>query len=329
VKAIRIRRTGGPEVLEYVDLPTPAVGPHDVLVEARFIGVNMPEVLVRRGVYPDMPSLPLILGIEMSGIVAAVGREVQAFRRGQRVYVSARELASRGGCYAEYIAVPETALYSLPDGVSLESAATLAGLQVAYHLLHSATRGFEYGSVMVTTAGGGIGSAAVQLAVAAGKEVIALAGSDEKVRFAVEQGAAIGINHHASDLAERVAAATSGRGVDLILDPVGGARFPELFDYLAPLGLIVLYSFLGGWPANVIEPMRRRFSSSLALRLFNMHTFDDDRTARRTATSELLRLMETGAIRPAIDSRLPLSDAAGAHALLEGGTVRGRLLLTP
>jgi NADPH2:quinone reductase len=329
VKAIRIERTGGPEVLEYVDVPMPVPGPADVLVKAHAIGVNMPEVLVRRGVYAWMPPLPAIPGIEMSGTVVATGPDVHALRVGQPVYVSARELVHRGGCYAEYIAVPEAAAYVLAASVDLDAAATLAGYQVAYHLLHSATRGFQYGSVMVQAAAGGIGSAIVQLARAAGKHVIAVAGSDEKVRFALEQGAAVGINYRDGGRQGKIDAATGGRGVDLILDPVGGPRFGQLFDYLAPLGLVVLFGQLEGTPGDVVPAMRRHPGKSPALRLFSMHAFDDDPAPRRSATAALLQMLGDGAIRPHIHERLPLAEAARAQALLESSRVLGRLLLKP
>src|SRR5688572_5898565 len=113
MKAIRIEKTGGPEVLQYVDVPTPACAPDQVLVKAHAIGVNMPEVLVRRGTYGWMPPLPAIPGIEMSGAVIEAGAAVREAGVGQRVYVSARELPQRAGCYAEYIAVPERAVYPL------------------------------------------------------------------------------------------------------------------------------------------------------------------------------------------------------------------------
>jgi NADPH2:quinone reductase len=329
MKAICMERPGGPEVLEYVEVPTPVPGPGEVLVKAHAIGVNMPEVLVRRGVYPWMPPLPAIPGIEMSGVVVGTGAEVRALRAGQQVYVSARELVHRGGCYAEYIAVPERALYALPEGVDLAPVAALAGYQVAYHLLHSATRGFRYDSVMVNAAAGGIGSAVIQLARAAGKHVIALAGSDEKVKFAQGLGATVALNHRDTALSEGLAAATGGRGVDLILDPVGGSRFPQFFDYLAPLGLVVLFGFLDGWPPDVVAPMRKHFGKSVAMRLFSMHAFDDDPETRRSATDELLRMLAAGSIRPAIQERLPLAEAGRAHTLLESGRVMGRLLLEP
>jgi NADPH2:quinone reductase len=330
MKAIQITSPGGPEVLEYVDVPTPVAGPDQVLVKAHAIGVNMPEVLVRRGTYPWMPPLPAIPGIEMSGVVVATGGDVRTLGLGQPVYVSARELVHRGGCYAEYIAVAEHAVYALPESVDLDAAATLASYQVAYHLLHSATRGFRYQSVLVQAAAGGIGSAVVQLARAAGKRVIALAGSREKVAFALSQGATVAINYRDAGLEAHIAAATGGDGVDLILDPVGGQRFPTLFDHLAPLGLVVLFGFLEGWPdPDVLVPMKTYFGRSPALRLFSMHSFDDDPGSRRHATAALLRMLGKGTIRPPIQERVPLAEAARAHVLLESGGVMGKLILKP
>jgi NADPH2:quinone reductase len=311
-------------------VPTPKPGPGEVLVEARAIGVCWPEVLVRRGTYAWMPPLPAIPGIEMSGVIAEVGANVTTLRVGQPVWVSARELPHRAGCYAQYIAVGEHVPYVLPPGADFDGAAALANYQVAYHLLHSATRGFQHESVLVQTAAGGVGSAAVQLARAAGKRVIAVAGSDEKCAFALAQGAAIAINYRRGDVKAQVAAATGGAGVDLILDAVAGPRFPELFDHLATLGLIVLYGALDGPPpADLMAAMRRRPGTSPALRQFSIHAFDHDRNARRRATGALLDLLASGAIRPAIHARLPLAEAGRAQALLESGTVLGKLLLQP
>jgi NADPH2:quinone reductase len=330
MKAIRLERPGGPEALAYVEVPTPRPGPGEVLVQAHAIGVCWPEVLVRRGTYAWMPPLPAIPGIEMSGVVVERGPGVAALSVGQPVYVSARELPHRAGCYAEFIAVPEHVPYVVPEGVDLDAVAALANYQVAYHLLHSATRGFRYGSVLVQTAAGGVGSAAVQLARAAGTRVIALAGSDDKVKFALAQGADAAFNYRQGDVREGVAAATGGAGVDLILDAVAGPRFPELFDHLAPLGMVVLYGALDGpAPADLMAALRRHPGRSPALRVFSIHAFDADRDARRHATEELLQLLARGAIRPPIHARLPLADAGRAQALLESGQVLGKLLLQP
>jgi NADPH2:quinone reductase len=329
MKAVQIRRTGGAEVLEYVDTPTPRPGPGEVLVKAHAIGVNMPDVMVRAGSYPTPPPMPAILGLEMSGVVAEVGPGVEGLKAGQAVYVSAREMDKRAGCYAEYMVAPEAALYVVPESLDLDFVATLAGYQVAYLLLNAATRGFTYDSVLVQAAAGGIGSAIVELAHAAGKQVVALVSSDEKIETAMECGATLALNYRAEDLTAQIATATSGRGIDLILDPIGGPGLATLFDHLAPLGLVVMFGFLEGRPENLGQPIFKHAFRSPAVRLFSMHTFDLMPQVRRDATNDLLRLMADGAIRPRIHGRLPLSEAARAHIMLEQRQVKGRLLLKP
>src|SRR5271165_785866 len=149
MKAILLRQPGGPGALEYAELPTPIPGDGEVLVKADTIGVSMPELLVRRGTYNWMPPLPAIPGIEMSGTVAAHGANATTPALGQPVFVSARDLPVRAGCYAEYISVPARAAHPLPSGCSLEAAACLSNYQVAYHLLHTASRGVAVESVLI------------------------------------------------------------------------------------------------------------------------------------------------------------------------------------
>ena len=331
MKAIQMSSTGGPEVLQLVDLPMPMPGPLQALVQAHTIGVNMPEVHVRRGRYSTMPPLPTIPGIEMSGIIAALGEGVHDFKVGDRVYVSARELPHRCGCYAEYIAVDTRALLPLPDAVDLEAAAALSGYQVAWLMLNDATRGFHYETVLVTAAAGGIGSALVQLATAAGKRVCALTSTPEKAAFARTLGAQTAIVQGEAGWNEQLQAATEGRGVDLILDAVAGARLPTLFQHAASLGLVVQYGYLTGWPdsAAVYDAMRASFGKCPALRLFSMHVYDQDPARRRLCNVVLLDLFARGVVRPVIRARLPLAQAAQAHELLEGGGVIGRLVLKP
>src|SRR5690349_21304510 len=143
MKAIQISETGSPDVLKYVELPTPRPGADEALVKAHAIGVCMPETLVRKGTYRWMPPLPVIPGIELSGTVVEVGSGVRGLRVGQPVFVSAREFKERAGCYAEYIAAREHAIYALPEGVDLDQAAGLANYQVAWQLLNSALKGFQ------------------------------------------------------------------------------------------------------------------------------------------------------------------------------------------
>jgi len=329
MKAILFDRPGPPEVLRYTDTPTPVPAAGQVLVRAHTIGVSMPEVLVRRGEYAWMPPLPAIPGIEMSGTIVSLGGGVKSLKIGQAVFVSARELPVRAGCYAEYLAANAEALYPLPPGTDLEAAAALSNYQVAWHLLHSAPRGMPYESVLATGAAGGIGNAIVQLGKLSGKRVIGLVDTEEKAAF-VRSLADAAINSREGSVTERVRELTGGKGVDLILDSIGGAGFVSLFERLAPFGLVVSYGQLDGHPTgDVLGAMRKRMGDSLSLRMFSMHTFDQDRRRRREATEELLRLLAAGRIKPLISVRLPLAEAARAHQMIENGQVLGKLVLKP
>ncbi len=330
MKAILLDRPGPPGVLRYADVPTPVPGPGQVLVRAHTIGVSMPEILVRRGEYGWMPPLPAIPGIEMSGRVAKMGKGVTSLKIGQPVFASARELAVRGGCYAQYLAADADALYPLPHGADLEAAAALSNYQVAWHLLHTAPSGMEVRSVLATGAAGGIGSAIVQLGNAAGKRMLGLVDTEEKAAFVRSLTGDEAINLKTENVTERVRELTGGAGVDLILDSIGGPGFVAHFDRLAPFGLVVFYGMLDGPPkGDVLEVMHRRMGDSLGLRTFSMHIFDHDRPRRREATEKLLRFLAANHIKPMISVRLPLAEAARAHALLENGQVLGKLVLKP
>ncbi len=330
MKAIQMHRTGGPEVLDFVDLPTPEPGPGEVLVQAESIGIGMPEILVRTGRYAWMPPLPAVPGIEMAGRIAAVGAGVTGLQPGQPVFLTARELPVRAGCYAEYAKAPAEAVYPLPDGVDMDAAACLCNYQVAWHLLHSATNGFRYESVLVWAAAGGVGSALVQLAKIAGKQVIAIASDAGRCAFAQVLGADACIDRRRDDIGVAIAELTDDRGVDLILDPVGGPDFARNVAWLAPLGLLVNYGQLeGDADPGIGAALRGRFGDSPGLRYFSMHTFDHDRPRRRAAMDALLPLLASGQLRPPIQARYPLAAVRQAHALFDSGTVLGKLILKP
>jgi len=330
VKAIRITKTGGPEVLEYVELPTPEPGPGEVLVKAHAIGVCMPETYVRKGIYRWMPKLPTIPGIEMSGTVVKVGPDVRALKVGQAVFVTAREFEERAGCYAEYVKAPEHKLYPVPQGVDLDQVAGLANYQVAWHLLNTALRGFQYESVLVMAAAGGVGTAIVQLAKAAGKHVIGVVSSEARGRFARSQGADAVVDRTRGDIAEQVLAQTRRRGVDLILTVAGGRGMISLFDCLDRFGMLLLYGRLEGPPQGDINAaIEKAPVRSLAYRYFSIHTLDDWPEMRARATNALLRLLQDGTIQVPIYDRIPLADAARAHRVFESGEVMGKLIMKP
>ena len=335
MKAILLRRTGDPSVLEYTEVPTPRPGPGEVLVKADTIGVSMPETLVRKGTYAWMPPLPAIPGIEMSGTIVETGpplpdKDVSDRKVGQNVFISARDLPVRAGCYAEYIAVPARAAHPLPSGVDLEAASCLSNYQVAYHLLHTAARGVEARTVLVHTAAGGVGSAAVQLALIAGMRVIGVAGSEAKRQAVLRLGATHAFNHRTDDVVARVREATSGEGADLILDPIGGKGFGRNFAMLAPLGLVISYGRLDGPPdPGFVQAMREHHEVSPAVRFFTIHSFDHRPDIREAATTALLDHLAAGRIRPLIHARLKLAEASRAHEMLESGEVIGKIVMKP
>jgi NADPH2:quinone reductase len=332
MKAILLTRTGDPSVLDYVEVPTPEPKAGEVLVKADTIGVSRPELLVRRGVYAWMPPLPVIPGIEMAGTVAGLGAGANRFAAGQKVYVTARELPVRAGCYAEYIAVPERALFALPADADLEAASCLSNYQVAWHLIHTATRGAPGRSVLIGSASGGLGSAAVQLAKLAGMTAIALVGTEEKAQALKAYGADHVIDHSREDVGARVASITNNAGVDLILDAVGGRDFAKLLPMLGPFGLLVSYGkMVGRIESNVVDALDSgpAYLNSAAVRIFTMHTLDDKPALRAESMTNLMMKLSAGAIRPLIHARLPLKDARRAHELIEARQVIGKILLKP
>jgi NADPH:quinone reductase len=332
MKAILLTRTGDPSVLDYVDVPTPVPKPGEVLVKADTIGVSRPELLVRTGTYKWMPPLPTIPGIEMAGTVAELGTGVTSFQLGQKVYVSARELPQRAGCYAEYIAVPARALRMLPPHVDLEAAACLSNYQVAYHLLHTAAWAAAGQTVLIDVASGGLGSAAIQLAKLTGMTAIGLVGSDEKARVLKAYGADHAINYRTEDVAASVAAITGGKGIDLVLNAVGGESLNQQVAMLAPFGLAVSYGKLQApLEGSLLAALDRGpgYLASPAIRFFTMHTFDDKPEYRAQSMKYLIEHLAAGNIRPLIYARLPLKDARRAHEMLEAREVIGKVLLKP
>jgi NADPH2:quinone reductase len=332
MKAILLTRTGDPSVLDYVEVPTPQPKAGEVLVRAHTIGVSRPELLVRRGVYPWMPPLPAIPGIEMTGTVVERGADVSTLPIGQPVLVSARELPVRAGCYAEYIAVPERAPFALPPAIDLEAAACLSNYQVAWHLLHTAVRSMSGQTVLVGQASGGLGSAAVELARLAGMTAIALVGAPDKARALKAYGADHVIDHSREDVAARIADITGGIGVDLILDAAGGPSLPRYLAMLAPFGMLVSYGRLeGGMPPETVAALEQGtgYLNSTALRVFTMHTLDDKPALRAQSMQDLVGKLAAQRIRPLIHARLPLKDARRAHEMIEAREIIGKVLLKP
>lgn len=331
MKIIQFTAPGPPEVLRLVDVPIPEPQTGEVLVRAHCIGVGIPDLRIRAGVYDWMPPLPATPGTEMSGTVEAAAPDVESRRPGQRVIVSARERPHRGGCYAEYITTPADGTFPIPDGVDFEAAASLANYQVAYHLLHEGARVKKDQIALIYGAAGGMGNALIDLAKENGLTVIGVVGDQARGRFAAELGADHVVNRRTENIAERVMALTAGRGADLIIDPVGGPTIADNLGMLATLGMLIMYGMLGGrqHTSDLAAELLRYNVRCPAVRRFSIHYLDRLPNERRAGMQALIDKLAAGVIRPRIGARFKLSEAVKAHKLLEDGRVMGKLLLLP
>lgn len=330
MKSVLFRDYGGPEVLEIVDGPVPEPGPGEICVRAEAIGVGVPDMLMRSGNYAWIPPLPVVPGNELAGTVAAVGSGVDASEVGQRVYVNARDLSQRGGCYAEYMLVPASSVFALPDSLSAEHAVALGNYQLAWLLLNIAATPKAGEDVLVHAAAGGVGSALVQMACAKDLRVCGVAGSADKAGYVAGLGAETVIERSRDSISERVMQSTDGAGVRTIYDAVGGEDFANNFKMLAPLGTLVMFGYIAGWPdPAILNSMRERFGASLGFRLFSIHVLDEMPELRRKAMEEAIKVMAAGLALPRIHTQMPLEEAAEAHRLLESGAVIGKIVLVP
>ncbi|MBT2322406.1 zinc-dependent alcohol dehydrogenase family protein [Variovorax paradoxus] len=330
MRAVQVRVPGGPEALELVELPMPACRPGEVRVRAEAIGAGGPDVLIRNGSYKWMPPLPAIPGNEMAGTVEALGPGVTALEVGQRVLVSSRELPQRGGCYAEFICVPEEAPFVLPDSIGFEAAVCLGNVQLAQAMLLGCNGGLPVRSILVPGAAGGVATAIVQLAAHHGMTVIGTASTPEKRAHALAHGASAIVEGDPAGLPARVLALTDGRGVDLAFDHVGGELLIACIRSLAPLGTAISYNIAGGPPAgDVFMELRSLLSRSLAVRTFSIHTFDQDRQQRRALMEKAIELMQRGSVKPPPTRVFPLAEVRQVHRMLDAGETLGKLVLAP
>lgn len=326
MKAVQIRAPGGPEVLEYVEVPDPVPGEGEVLVRAHALGVGKPDALLRTGVYKWMPEMPAILGNEMSGHIEALGSGVEGFAVGQPVLI----YGTGGGRYAELNAVSSDFVTPLPDGVDLDAAVSIPNYVTAWALIREAAHGMTTERAYVNGAAGGVGSAIVDVCRHAGIEVIAGASSVAKCELAAGLGAAHTIDYSHEDVPGRVLELTEGRGVNLILDQLVGPRFTDNLEMLAPLGMILSFNALAGMPEeDLFRAMRANLGKSPAVRCFSWHCYDRDPPTRARIIGEVVDLFARGAFAPPIHDKLPLAEAKRAHEMLDAREILGKLVLKP
>jgi len=323
MKCIEISKPGGPEVLVPAERATPSPKPNEILVKVAAAGVNRPDVAQRAGKYPPPPDASDLPGLEIAGEVAACGSEAKLWKVGDRICALAH-----GGGYAEYCVVPEVQALPVPKGLSMVEAASLPETCfTVWSNVYDRGRLAPGESLLVQGGTSGIGVTAIQMARAMGNRVFATAGSDEKCAACVKLGADKAINYRTQDFAAEVKSATGGKGVDVVLDMVGGDYVQREISCLAEDGRLVFIAVLGGWKAELIltDIMRKRLTVTGSTLRPRPVAFKGE-IARRLK-EKVWPLIEAGKIRPVVYKTFPLAQAADAHRLMESSQHIGKIVL--
>jgi NADPH2:quinone reductase len=324
MKAIVARMWGEPATLEYTEVFPPAPRPGQVLIDVEAIGCNFPDILIVQGKYQKKPSLPFSPGAEVAGVVRDVGPGVTQVGVGERVFG-----LMPWGAYAEQVVVEQSHAYALPDFMTFEEGAAFGlAYQTAWcGLVHrAALRRGE--TLLVHGAAGGVGLAAVQLGKALGARVIATAGSPEKLEVARASGADVLVGYRTEDWVERVKKETDGRGADVIYDPVGGDVFDGSTRCIAFEGRLLVIGFAGGRIAEVATNRVLLKNVSIVGVHWGLYGERDPLILRRWMV-ELLKLAETGQLRPVISTTFPLREATRALATIASRESYGKVVLIP
>jgi len=322
--AIRIREPGPPAVLEPAQYPVPSMGAAEVLIRVFAAGINRPDILQRQGHYPPPPGASLIPGLEVAGEIAAVGEQVRGWRVGDQICA----LLSGGG-YAQYASVPAVQCLPVPAGLTLVQAATLPETFFTVWLNLFRRAGLKSGeTVLVHGGASGIGTTAILLARAFGAQVLTTAGSPEKCAACRALGAARAINYRLEDFVAAVHESTQGRGVDVILDMVGGEYVQRNITAAAPDGRIALIAVQGGARAEI--DLRQILVKRL--KIMGATLRPQSSAAKGLLAQDLLQnvwpLFADGRLTaPPIHASFPLQAAAQAHALMESGSHIGKIVL--
>lgn len=325
MKAVRFHSTGGPEVLVYEDVPDPTPKEGEVLIKIEAVGLNFADTMRRRGeAYPEPSPTPFILGVEVAGTVAALGKGVTSIEVGTSV------LATPGaGGYAQYICVPAAMVVPLPAGVDPVAASALVahGLSAAF-ALRNAAKLVEGETVLIEAAAGGVGSFMVQLAklYGAGK-VIAAASTPEKRALAERLGADATVDYTVPGWAEKVRELTGGRGVDVAIEMVGGENTNQTLAAMATFGRMIVVGQASSKTA-LIDPWTLNDNSHSVIG-FYVSNYAAIPGLIQSTMGEIMGFVMAGKLAPQIGAVMPLSKAADAHRLFEGRKSMGKIVLQP
>jgi NADPH:quinone reductase len=324
--AWQVPRLGEPlDVLTTAEVAVPTPGLGQALVEVWSTALNFPDVLMARGQYQERPPLPFTPGIEMCGMVVAVGAGVERSRIGERVIGTP---ALPFGALARYAIVAEGDLFTAPPGLDDAAASAMhVAYQTAWFALYRRAVLRVGETLLVNAAAGGVGSAAVQLGKAAGARVVAVVGGAAKVEAAHLLGADVVVDRTTTDVVEAVRAATRGRGADVVFDPVGGDAYTSAARVVAFEGRIVVVGFAGGTVTEVALNHALLKNYSIVGLHWGLYRSQDPAIVRR-AHEDLCNLVEAGAVRPLVSERLPFEEAAEGLTRLAKGDTIGRVTIT-
>ena len=324
MRVIEISVAGGPEVLIVGSRPKPGVGAGEVLIAVAAAGVNRPDVMQRKGMYPPPAGASDIPGLEIAGTVVAIGEGVVSLAVGHQVCALVT-----GGGYAEFCVAPEVQCLPVPRGLTMIEAASLPENYFTVW-----TNVFDRGrlargeSVLVQGGSSGIGVSAIQIARALGSRVFATAGSPEKCAACERLGAERAINYRTEDFVEVTKSATGGRGVDVILDMIGGEYVPREIAALAEEGRLVLISTMGGAKAEI--DLRAVMGRRLTITGSTLRARSSEFKAgvARSLRANVWPLLESGSVKPVVHATFPLERASDAHRLMESSEHIGKIVLT-
>jgi NADPH:quinone reductase len=318
MKAIRVHEFGGPEVLRLGEVPTPKVGPGEVLVRMHATGVNPVETYIRAGTYARLPELPYTPGNDGAGVVEQVGSGVTEFNPGDRVYTG----GSISGTYAEFALCKKEQVHPLPANVSFaQGAAVGTPYATAYRGLLQRGDAKPGEMVLVHGASGGVGTAAVQLARAHGLRVLATAGSDDGIKLVRQQGADEVFDHRAPDHFEQIRNATGEHGVDVIVEMLANVNLGNDLTILAKGGRVVIIGSRGRVEINPRDTMQRDAD------VRGMILPNTPPAQMASIHAALVAGLENGTLRPVIGKEFPLADAAEAHRAVMGSGALGKIVL--
>ncbi|MGW3619108.1 NAD(P)H-quinone oxidoreductase [Micromonospora arida] len=322
MRAITIPQPGGPDALVWAEVPDPEPGPNEVIVDVRASGVNRADLLQRQGHYPPPPGAPAYPGLECSGVITEVGAEVAGWAVGQQVCA-----LLAGGGYAERVAVPAGQLLPVPACDPVDAAALPEVACTVWSNLVQVARLGAGDTLLVHGGGSGIGTFAVQLGAALGVTVLTTAREGKHARLR-ELGAAHLIDYREQDFVEEVRRVTDGRGVDVILDIMGGSYLGRNVSALATGGRLVVIGMQGGRKAELDLGALMAKRASVTATSLRSRPLAEKAEIVQGVRDEVWPLVETGRIRPIVDRRLPMTEAAQAHRLVESNDHFGKVLLT-